>query len=337
MNRLTVMSRALAVCAIASAIASPVSSAELALPRDGWVSWEVAAVDDAPNWCCWSDSRPGTAPKPCRLDGFRDGYSSRDGETTDTVRVYARLNGGKVERVRALSATCPVHAGTEIQDIGKVAADDSARWIAMLLQPANADIVTRRLIGKDALAALAIHEGNIAQQALATIAASDARDETRKEAVFWLAHLRGREGAEVVTAIMFNDKDPDVREHAAFAVSLSKSPQAASDLIRLANTDRNAQVRGQGWFWLAKTEAAGAERAIDAALRKEGEDSVREQAIFALSQLPEDRATRALIAVAQDKSLRREDRKRAVFWLSQSESAAAQAYLEQVITARRGD
>ena len=55
-----------------------------------------------------------------------------------------------------------------------------------------------------------------------------------------------------------------------------------------------------------------------------------------LSQLPGDRAVKALIEVAQDQSLSREQRKRAVFWLSQSESDAAQAYLEKVL-ARNSD
>jgi HEAT repeat protein len=78
--------------------------------------------------------------------------------------------------------------------------------------------------------------------------------------------------------------------------------------------------------------AASAEQAIFAALRKEPEEDVRERAVIALSRLPDERATRALIAVAEDRSQSRELRKRAVFWLSQSETDAAQTYLEQVLS-----
>jgi HEAT repeat protein len=131
---------------------------------------------------------------------------------------------------------------------------------------------------------------------------------------------------------MFGDEDADVREHAAFAVSQSKSPDAAADLIRLANTDEDAGVRSHAWFWLAKTQSAATEGAIGSALRKETNDHVRRQAIFALSQLPEDRATRSLIALAEDRSRPSEDRKGAVFWLAQSKGGAAQAYLEKVLT-----
>ena len=106
----------------------------------------------------------------------------------------------------------------------------------------------------------------------------------------------------------------------------------AADLIRLGNTDRNSDVRAQAWFSLAHTGAPEAEAAIVAAVRKDSDHSVRERAIFALSRLPDERATRALIAAAEDQSLSRQERKRAVFWLAQSESDAAQAYLEQGLT-----
>ena len=113
-----------------------------------------------------------------------------------------------------------------------------------------------------------------------------------------------------------------------------KSPRAAADLIRLGNTDKAGEVRAQAWFWLAQT---GAPERRTRSSRRSGrmrDEDVREQAIFALSQLPDERATRALIATAEDRSLSREQRKRAVFWLAQSESDSAQAYLEQVLTAK---
>ena len=61
--------------------------------------------------------------------------------------------------------------------------------------------------------------------------------------------------------------------------------------------------------------------------------SVREHAIFALSLLPEGLATPALITIAEDTSMPRAERKRAVFWLAQSESNEAQAFMAKVLTA----
>ncbi len=143
--------------------------------------------------------------------------------TTDSVRVYARLAGGKVERLRVLSATCPVEAKTPIRDLGNVAADDSARWLTTLSKRNDAD--KNDDFGENVLAGLAMHRGDLAQNTLAEIARGNGSAETRKKAVFWLALLRGTAGAEVVSSSMFNDKDPEVRQHAAFAITQSKSSQ----------------------------------------------------------------------------------------------------------------
>ncbi len=286
-----------ALCLASLALEPKVFAAELTLPRDGWVSWQVAAVDGAPDWCCWSNSNnfrdnfrdaPRTA---CKLDGKQDSWGNRDDETTDQVRIYARTAGGKLDRLRVLSVTCPVEAATPIRDLGTVTENDSARWLVGLAKQKNEDVLT----------ALAINRGDVARDALSDIARNDARGETRQQAVFWLAQVRGQEGADITSSVMFGDKDPDVREQAAFALSQSKTPRAEADLTRLLNTDKD--------------------------------DDVREGAVFALSQLPDERATRALIATAENRSLARELRKKAVFWLSQSETDAAQKYLERVLTA----
>ena len=323
--------RAAAMCLTLLAQASQVHSAELALPKDGWASWQVEAVEGAPALCCWnsSDERE-VARTSCQLDRDPSYFGTRDHETTDAARVYARVVGGKVERLRVLSATCQVETATPIQELGAVATDDSARWL-ITLSKSSAGADENNDLGENVLAALAMHRGDPAHNALVAVARGDSRAETRKRAVFWLALLRGKAGADVATSIMFNDKDAAVRKHAAFAITQSKSPRVAAELIRLGNTDKDGDVRAQAWFWLAHTGAAQAENAIAAALRKDDDDHVREQAIFALSQLPEERATRALIATAEDQSLSREHRKRAVFWLSQSQADAAQAYLEKVL------
>jgi hypothetical protein len=314
---------------LAAAVASSVEAADLDL-RDGWTSWQVEAVEDAPAWCCWKDSRH-TMPRACNLDEGRDGYGTRDGERgAGVVKLYARVNGGRLERLQALGPDCPVETKTQVRDLGPVAVDDSARWLAARAKE-NGKLEAGRREFVDPLAALAMHRSAFAEESLAGFARTDARAATRKSAVFWLARLRGEKGAEVTSAVMFADREADVRRHASFALSQSKSPRVAPDLIRLGNTDRAAEVRAQAWFWLAHTGAGQSEVAISTALRKDADAHVREQAIFALSQLPGERATKALIATVEDRALSAEHRKRAVFWLAQSESAEAQAWLEKVL------
>jgi len=325
----------IALCLAGSVLMSQGHAADLTLPRDGWTSWQVAAVDDAPDMCCWSSwDDNGGSRTACALDDQRGNSGTRDHATTDAVRVYARLASGKVEKLRVLSATCAVKAATPVTELSNVATDDSARWLIGLTKQAGSDSILRGDAGDNVLAALAMHRGDVAGEALSALARGDGRAEIRKKAIFWSAVLRGTAGADVVSSVMFSDKDADVRKHAAFSITQSKSPRVAADLIRLGNTDNDGDVRAQAWFWLAHTGAANAEEAISAALKKDGNDHVREQAIFALSQLPEERATRALIAVAEDRSLTQEQRKRAVFWLAQSESDGAQKYLEKVLVGK---
>ena len=324
----------LAALLLAGTMLAPANGAEPQLPGDGWVSWQVPAVEGAPAWCCygnWQDPTPST----CDLDTSH-GYGAREkGVTTDAVKVYVRSAGGKIDRVRVLAAWCPVKTRTPVQPLENVSTDDSARWLTARAKQDAADAVTGDPITQDALAALAMHRGDLARDAMSNFARNDARADARKWSVFWLAMFRGAEGAEVTSHVMFDDEDSDVRQHAAFALSQSKSPRAVPDLIKLGNSDKVGEVRAQAWFWLAQTGAKEAEQAIGAALRKDTDDHVREQAIFALSQLPGERGTRALIAAAEDQSLTREQRKRAVFWLSQSDSESAQAYLAKVLALNR--
>jgi hypothetical protein len=314
---------------------APARGAEPELPRDGWVSWQVPAVDDAPAWCCFSSWNDRDSSRMvCRLDGGPDGFGIHGGdETTDAVKVYARTTGGKIDRVQALAASCPVETRTPVQPLDDVSAQESTQWLARQVKQASKDAVSGRPIGEGALAALALHRGDGARDALSGFA-HDPDTETRKGSVFWSAVLRGAEGAGITSSVMFGDADPEVREHAAFALTQSKSPRVTQDLIRLGNSDASGNVRAKAWFWLAQTGANESEAAIGAAVRKDRDDEVREQAIFALSRLPGERGTKALIAVAEDQSLAPEQRKRAVFWLAQSQTDSAQAYLEKVLARR---
>jgi HEAT repeat protein len=317
-----------ATTAVFLCVTTSVSAAELDLPTDGWTSWDIPAVAGAPAWCC---QKPGSPAETtiCRLDDRQNGYISRDSETTDAVRVYARFADGKLQRLRALSASCTVQANSEIRKLS-LSEQASVEWLSGLTGPDGR--VDNRL-RNDAMAALAVHRTSLANDVLAELARRGGQLEIRKNAVFWLALLRGSDGASLTRSLMFGDSDARMREHAAFALTQSRSPRVTDDLIRLATTDRDRKVRGQAWFWLSHMGSPQVETAITTALRSETDRHVREQAIFALSQLPEERATHALIGVVENKALAQEDRKKAIFWLAQANSDGALAYLDKVLQA----
>jgi hypothetical protein len=316
---------------LAITLMAPAGAAELELPRNGWASWEITAVEDAPAWCCWKTWKRDAPGTTCMLDDGHHGFGSRDKQTTTSMRLYAHLVDGKVDHLRTLASRCPVEAKTPIQDLGVVATDDSARWVIALMEQNRKGARKSEEHGNEALGALAVHPGSLAFDTLSSVARTDPLAERRKQAIFWLALVRGTAGADLTRNFMFNDDSADVRRHAAFASTLSKSQTIGADLIRQGNTDKAGEVRAQAWFWLANSGAPNAEEAILGALRKDQEAQVREQAVFALSRLPDERGTKALIAAAEDRSLSKEQRKRAIFWLAQSESKSAQTYLDRVL------
>ena len=103
-----------------------------------------------------------------------------------------------------------------------MATDDSARWL-IALSRRSGDAAKRDELGENVLAALVMHRGDVAHNALVAMAREEGGAETRKKAVFWLAMMRGAAGAEVATSVMFDDKEADVRKHGAFAITQSKS------------------------------------------------------------------------------------------------------------------
>ena len=100
-----------ALAALSGLALTPTHAAEPSLPEDGWVSWEVPAVDGAPYWCCWDSwerDRGNAVRKTCNLDQSARNTGSRDDETTDAIAIYARVTAGKLDRLQAFAASCPV-------------------------------------------------------------------------------------------------------------------------------------------------------------------------------------------------------------------------------------
>ena len=259
-----------------SAYSGPVRADIGGLGSDGWYTWEVEAAKDAPEMCCFSWRNGTSTRRQCDLDSRDGGFNSSAAANTSAgnAQIYALMEAGAVTRIRAFSSGCPVVADTEIIDLGRMRTDDSVQWLGPL-------------IGGDAsansIAAIAIHNGPAARDALLDAAKPDNAKEVREEAIFWMAQARiGETGADI-KRYLFADENADIREHAAFSYSQSNATDVASTLIRQGRDDHNPDVRSQAWFWLAQTEADESEAAIENALLNDKSEDVREEAVFALS------------------------------------------------------
>ena len=122
-------------------------------------------------------------------------------------------------------------------------------------------------------------------------------------------------------------------EKAIFAAILADSVTIWPDLLKIAkNQDVSRKVRRSAVFWLGQAAGEAATRGLTELVDDKSADrEVRETAVFALSQRPQDEGVPALIKIAKqnpDPELRR----KAIFWLGQSEDPRALSLFEELLT-----
>jgi HEAT repeat protein len=183
------------------------------------------------------------------------------------------------------------------------------------------------------LAAVAVHRGPEALGILTGFARGDYRMDLREEAAFWLGQVRIGEARDTLAELMFEDPDPEMRGKAAFSIAQSEAPDRAGLLIRQGREDPVAEVRGEAWFWLAESGTADAESVLFEALRAEADQEVREDIVFALSQLPDERAVASLVRIVQDAGMAHELREQALFWLVESDAEEAYEFIDRLFSA----
>ena len=122
-------------------------------------------------------------------------------------------------------------------------------------------------------------------------------------------------------------------EKAIFAAILADSVTIWPDLLKIAkNQEVSRKVRRSAVFWLGQAAEDAATRGLTELVDDKSADrEVRETAVFALSQRPHDEGVPALIKIAKqnpDPELRR----KAIFWLGQSEDPRALSLFEELLT-----
>ncbi|TDR40419.1 HEAT repeat protein [Tahibacter aquaticus] len=299
---------------------------------DGWTSWQVSKVADAGEPCCYDLNRGGVDRIGCDLDGGNWSVSvgSRNSQakpaSTDQLTVYAHVSHGKVDKIRAYAATCPVNTRQVLRPLPAVAAADSVAWLERQVAGGS----DAKHIGDETVMALAFHADSAAQQALLRLAAAGQPEKRRETALFWLGQARGAQGVAAVEGFARDDADEDIRRHALFVLSQAEEFDTYPKLLASARNDRAGEVRSQAMFWMAQMKDSRAGKDILGLLDKEQEADVREQAVFALSQLPDKAGDQALIEVLRG-HYPRDVKQKALFWLGQSGSDEALAFLDQVL------
>lgn len=141
-----------------------------------------------------------------------------------------------------------------------------------------------------------------------------------------------RDAANYLLSLARQDNSPAAKK-AIFPAMLADSVTLWPDLLRIAkDANVSRKVRSSAVFWLGQAAGDAATKGLTDLVDDGGADrEVRESAVFALSQRPKDEGVPALIRIAKqnpDPELRR----KAIFWLGQSDDPRALSLFEELLT-----
>src|ERR1041384_1243947 len=121
------------------------------------------------------------------MDCFDRTHIALEGATE--ISVLARFEGTAIARLRTATPECEIDAGgLPVLWLENVKADDSAAWLASVVNATNSDVRERfNRVTKPALAALGMTEGQAASRALVGIARNHPATGARNDALFWLS------------------------------------------------------------------------------------------------------------------------------------------------------
>lgn len=297
-----------------------------------WIAYEIPLSISNATICCYTDGDYTSAgSRACNLE--REGSTSMTDEKRPGLEragfVFLRYEEGAMSRLRIFSDDCSVDAGN--REVYWLADVDPEQSVAMLAS-GLAERRSKNRLDNERIHAIAMHRGDGAQKTLDRLALSNASDEIRGQALFWLAQVGGQRGFETIRQVARNEKDSDrVREKAVFAITQSPVAAATDELIALARRAESAEIRSKALFWLGQKAGRKATAALKDAVDDDPDTSVKEQAVFAISQLPPDESVPLLIELARTHK-NAGVRKKAMFWLGQSNDKRALNFFEKVLS-----
>jgi hypothetical protein len=309
-----------------------------------WVGYRVPMVSGPRQMCCYDMITDGNTVSggTCRLESGSgvsmntgDSFSQRGArvmlESPTEFVVLARMEAGRVSRIRTFTPDCNLDAGgMPVVWLRDITPDESVAWLAPLVTSAPDTGELKDRVAKTAMNAIALHNAPAADRALETFVAPARPEWLRSDTAFWLGSTRGEAGARLLTRMIAQDPSDKVRDKVTFGLSVSKVPSALTTLIATARDDKSTKVRGQALFWLAQKAGKEALATITGAIDADPEIEVKKKAVFALSQLPADEGVPKLIEVARTHR-NPEVRKQAMFWLGQSKDSRATKFFEDVL------
>ncbi len=219
---------------------------------DGWHTWRVAAIDGAPDWCCFEWHSGQATRNACDLSDEHAGYGGGKMPSSAVMQVYALQERGALTKLRTFSTRCEVTGAGDSVDMGTIAANESVEWLRPF-------VGTRSNLTGDALASLAAHAGESARRLLENTARRGSPLKTRKEAIFWMGLVRFSESGDALRDLMRTEQHKELRHHAVFSYAQSAADDREAVLISLLESrDLSLDDRKNALFWLVQTQSPDA-------------------------------------------------------------------------------
>jgi hypothetical protein len=248
--------------------------------------------------------------------------------------------------------------------LGRAASGESIAYLQQLLDAFGSDDAAERTV-----AAIALHADPQAAVVLENLARQARSMKARHSALIWTGITS--ESAEFLAAFARDEREPrELRKDAMIAIGIGSAPSAVATLrdlynaltdeeikqqaldavaihgnsrekgeaadaaavdflVEVAGNEKNADLRRHALFWVGQIAGERGRGVLESALES-SDDEVAEQAVFAISQRPSDESVPILLRVAREHK-NREVRKKAIFWLGQSDDPRALAFFKEML------
>jgi hypothetical protein len=167
------------------------------------------------------------------------------------VRVSLRITGGRVTGSDTYVGGRWRAGAGRVTDLGLVPAREAADFLLALAPQVRGDDDGGELVTAATLADSVV----IWPQLLRMARDRKVREETRRQAVFWLGQAAGKEATRGLDSIATDGTgDIEIRKQAVFALSQRPPDEGVPVLIRIARTNRYPELRKTALFWLGQSE-----------------------------------------------------------------------------------
>jgi len=166
------------------------------------------------------------------------------------VRVSLRMQGGRLADSETYVGGRWRAGRGRVTDLGLVPSQEAADLLLELAPQAGDDD------GGELMTAATLADSVVVWPKLLRLARDTrVREETRRQAVFWLGQAAGDAAAKGLDSIATDSGgEIEIRKQAVFALSQRPADEGVPILIRIARSNRHPELRKTALFWLGQSE-----------------------------------------------------------------------------------